>query len=112
MSDTRFFLLWMSSFLGFPIGGALAILLVGSIGGVFSAAVAGVLAGSVIGTSQWLVLRGRPGVGAAWVPATAIGLGVGDAVGAALTGAGTGIGSLLVTGAAAGLVVDSCSGRC
>lgn len=105
MSDVRFFLLWMSSFLGFPIGGALALLLVGSIGGVVSAAAAGVLAGTVIGTAQWLVLRRRPGVGAFWVPATAVGLGVGDAVGAALTDAGTGIGSLVITGAASGVAV-------
>lgn len=101
MSDVRFFLLWMSSFLGFPIGGALAFLIVGSAGGVVSAAAAGVLAGTVIGTAQWLVLRRRPGIGAFWVPATAVGLGVG----AALTGAGTGIESLVVTGAASGVVV-------
>jgi hypothetical protein len=105
MSDRRFFLVWMATFLGFPIGGELAVLLVGSIEGVVTGAVAGVVAGSAIGTAQWLVLRGRPGVGAAWIPATAIGLGVGDAVGAALTGAGTGIGSLIVTGLASGVAV-------
>lgn len=105
MSDVRFYLLWMTTFLGFPVGGALAILLVGSIEGVVSGAVAGVLAGSIVGAAQWLVLRGRPGVGVAWIPATAFGLGVGDAVGAALTGAGTGIESLVVTGVASGAAV-------
>ena len=105
MSDARFFLLWMTTFLGFPVGGALAILIVGPFGGVASAAFAGLLAGSVIGTAQWLVLRRRPGLGALWVLATGVGLGVGEAVGAALTGAGTGIGSLVVAGAASGLAV-------
>jgi len=105
MSDVRFFLLWMCTFLGFPIGGGLAVLAVGPVGGVASAAFVGILAGSAIGTAQWLVLRRRPGVGAFWIPATAIGLGVSNAIGVALTGAGTGIGSLLVTGAASGLVV-------
>lgn len=107
MSDVRFFLLWMVSFLGFPIGGALAFLVVGSIEGVASAAVAGVLAGSVIGTAQWLVLRSRPGVRAAWIPTTAVGLGIGAAIGAALTGAETGIGSLVVTGFTSGLAVGA-----
>jgi len=105
MSDGRFFLLWMCTFLGFPIGGALAVSIFGPVDGVASGALGGALAGTVIGTAQWLVLRGRAGVEALWVPATAVGLGVGDAVGAGLTGAGTGIGSLLVTGGASGLAV-------
>ena len=59
MSGGRFFLYWMLAFLGFPLGGLLAILVVGSIGGVLSA----VLAGAVIGAAQFLALRGRLGVG-------------------------------------------------
>jgi len=105
MSDRRFSLLWMCTFLGFPIGGALAALIFGPVDGVASGALGGALAGSAVGTAQWLVLRGRLGIGALWVPATAVGLGTGDAVGAWLTGAGTGIGSLLVTGVASGLAV-------
>ena len=105
MSGGRFFLYWMLAFLGFPLGGLLAILVVGSIGGVPSAAFAGVLAGAVIGTAQFLTLRGRLGVGPGWIVATAVGLGLGDAVGSALTGAGTGMVSLVVTGIAAGAAV-------
>jgi hypothetical protein len=105
MSGGRFFLYWMLAFLGFPLGGLLANLVVGSVDGVLSALFAGVLAGAVIGAAQFLALRGRLGVGPGWIPATAVGLGMGDAVGAALTGSGTGIVSLVVTGIAAGTFV-------
>ena len=53
----RFFLWWMLAFLGFPLGGLLALLLVGSVEGVVSGALGGALAGAVIGAAQWLVLR-------------------------------------------------------
>lgn len=106
MGDTRrFFLWWVLSFLGFPVGGAIAILVVGSVRGVLSAALAGALAGAVIGAGQWLALRGTLGVDARWIFATGLGLAVGDAAGALLTDAGTGIGDLLVTGLASGVAV-------
>lgn len=105
MSGRRFFLFWMLAFVGFPLGGSVALLVVGSVGGMVDGAVGGALAGAVVGAAQWLVLRGRLAVGLLWIPATAFGLGVGDAVGAALTGAGTGIGDLIVTGLASGLAV-------
>lgn len=98
---------WMLAFLGFPVGGLLAILTVGSIDGVLSAALSGVMAGLVIGASQYLALRGRLGVGPAWIFATAIGLAAGDALGAALTGAGTSVGALVFTGMAAGACVGA-----
>src|SRR4051794_28023118 len=53
----RFFLWWMLAFLGFPLGGLLALVLVGSVEGVVSGALGGALAGGVIGAAQWLVLR-------------------------------------------------------
>ncbi|CAN5747520.1 hypothetical protein BH18ACT11_BH18ACT11_31200 [soil metagenome] len=105
MSGGRFFLYWMLAFLGFPLGGFLAVLVVGSVEGVLFAALAGALAGSVIGAAQFLALRGRLAVGPGWILATAFGLGLGNAIGAALTGAGTSIGALIVTGIAAGTAV-------
>lgn len=107
MSNRRFYLFWMLAFLGFPLGGLLAIVVVGSVEGLLSAAIAGVLAGSVIGVAQFLVLRRRPGVGPAWILATALGLALGNAVGAALTGAGTSMGALILTGVAAGAAVGT-----
>jgi hypothetical protein len=53
----RFFLWWLLTFLGFPLGGLLALVLVGSVEGVVSGALGGALAGAVIGAAQWLVLR-------------------------------------------------------
>ncbi len=101
----RFFLWWMLTFLGFPLGGVLALLVVGSIDGAASGALAGALAGAVIGAAQWLVLRRYMSVGPAWVLATALGVATGDGVGALLTGAGTGIGDLLIIGAVTGVAV-------
>ena len=101
----RFFLWWMLTFLGFPLGGVLALLVVGSIDSALSGVVGGALAGAVIGTAQWLVLRRYLRVGFGWVLATALGVAIGDGVGALLTGAGTGIGDLLVTGLATGIAV-------
>src|SRR5215210_522896 len=95
----------MLAFLGFPIGGQLALVLVGSMDGAFSGALGGALAGAVLGTAQWLVLRRYSRVGPEWVLATALGLAIGAAVGAVLTGAGTGIGDLLIIGVSTGVAV-------
>jgi hypothetical protein len=101
----RFFLWWVLAFLGFPIGGLLAFVLVGSVDGAVSGALGGALAGAVIGAAQWLVLRRYMRVGPEWILATALGVALGDALGALLTGAGTGIGALLLTGLATGIAV-------
>jgi hypothetical protein len=101
----RFFLWWMLAFLGFPLGGLLALIVVGSMEGVASVALGGALAGAAIGAAQWLVLRRYLRLGSEWVIATALGVAIGDALGALLTGAGTGIGALLITGLATGVAV-------
>ena len=101
----RFFLWWMLAFLGFPIGGFLALVLVGSVERVVSGALGGALAGAVIGAAQWAVLRRYLWVGPEWILATALGLAIGDALGAFVTGAETGLGALLITGLATGVAV-------
>jgi hypothetical protein len=101
----RFFLWWMLAFLGFPLGGFLALVVVGSMEGMVSGALGGALAGAVIGAAQWLVLRRYMRVGPEWILATALGLAIGDALGALLTGAGTEIGDLLIIGLATGVAV-------
>jgi hypothetical protein len=101
----RFFLWWTLAFLGFPLGGLLALVVVGSVEGAASGALGGALAGALIGAAQWLVLRRYMRVGPEWVLATALGVAIGDALGALLTGAGTGIGALLITGLATGVAV-------
>jgi hypothetical protein len=101
----RFFLWWMLAFLGFPLGGELALLVVGPVEGAVSGALGGALAGAVIGVAQWLVLRRYLRVGPVWVLATALGVAIGDTLGALLTGASTGIGALLITGLVTGVAV-------
>jgi hypothetical protein len=101
----RFFLWWMLAFLGFPLGGFLALVVVGSMEGMVSGALGGALAGAVIGAAQWSVLRRYLRVGPEWILATALGVAIGDALGALLTGAGTEIGALLIIGLATGVAV-------
>ena len=48
----RFFLWWMLAFLGFPLGGFLALVVVGSMEGLVSGALGGALAGAVIGAAS------------------------------------------------------------
>jgi hypothetical protein len=103
--EWRFFLWWMLAFLGFPLGGFLALVVVGSMEGMVSGALGGALAGAVIGAAQWLVLRRYMRVGPEWILATALGVAIGDALGALLTGAGTEIGDLLIIGLATGVAV-------
>src|SRR3712207_4755201 len=95
----------MLAFLGFPLGGLVALTVVGSVEGAVSGALGGALAGAVIGAAQWLVLQRYMRVGPEWMLATALGVAIGDAIGALLTGAGTGIGALLTTGLATGVAV-------
>jgi hypothetical protein len=45
----RFFLWWMLAFLGLPLGGELALLVVGPVEGVVSGALGGALAGRLRG---------------------------------------------------------------
>jgi hypothetical protein len=96
---------WLATFLALPIGGALAKVLVGSVDAPLSGLLAGGVAGIVIGTGQWLVLRAEvPGV-ALWAGATAVGLAAGLAAGASLVGFGLGTADLVVMGACSGLGV-------
>ena len=74
-----------------------------------AAVLGGVVTGAGIGAAQWALLR-RRGVGVGWIPATAAGLGVGLAVGAALVSYRTDITSLAVMGAVSGLGVGIAQG--
>ena len=97
---------WGAAFLGFPIGGFAATALAGPIETVGAAAIAGAVAGGVIGGAQWLVLRRRLPLSPLWAPATAGGLALGLALGHTLLGDATTavplLGRGLVVGAAIG----------
>ncbi len=105
--DRWFWPAWGAAFLGFPIGGGAAFLLLGPIETVGTAAIAGAIAGSAIGVAQWMVLRRRLPLSALWVPATAGSMAIGLALGHALLGDDTTTVPLLVRGLVAGAAIGA-----
>lgn len=97
---------WLPTFLAFPLGGLLAIETVGSLDDPVSAAAGGLLAGAVIGGAQWLALRSH-GIGRRWAAYTAAAMAAGTALAAVVTGAGTELGDLMLTGLVAGAAVGA-----
>jgi hypothetical protein len=86
-----------------PIGGFIADLVINGVDSVGTALAGGLIAGAVIGTAGWFVLR--QWVSWLWIPATAAGMALGLAVGAALVDYGIDRGDLLLMGAVTGLGV-------
>jgi hypothetical protein len=105
--NVKAWLLWTAGFLAFPIGGYLAEALTGRINDVGSALVGGMVAGAVIGTGQWLVARRLLGDPRTWIPATAVAMGIGLAVGAWAVGYGTSLGELALMGAITGVPIGA-----
>jgi hypothetical protein len=100
---------WLLVALAFPVAGEIGHLVAGRVDSVSAAVLGGVVTGSGLGAAQWALLR-RRGIGARWIPATAAGLGVGLAAGAALVSYRTDITSLVVMGAVSGLGVGLAQG--
>ena len=100
--NTRAWLLWLAGFLSFPIAGIAAGAVAGRIDDAGSAVLGGLVAGAVIGTGQWLVAR-RLLDAQTWIPATALAMGIGLAVGAWVVGYGTSLGELVLMGAITGI---------
>jgi hypothetical protein len=100
--NTKAWLLWTAGFVAFIIGGALATAATGRINDFGSALVGGLVAGAVIGTGQWLVAR-RLLDARAWIPATAVAMGIGLGVGAWVVGYGTSLGELVLMGFITGI---------
>jgi hypothetical protein len=100
---------WLLVALAFPVAGEIGHLIAGRVDSMSAAVLGGVVTGAGIGAAQWALLR-RRGVGVGWIPATAVGLGVGLAVGAALVSYRTDIASLMVMGAVSGLGVGVAQG--
>ena len=103
----RFWAGWGLAFVGFPLGGLAATALVGGVTTPVEGVIGGAATGAVIGLAQWLVLRRRLALTPWWIAATAVGMGVGLALGIVLLGTDTaGITLLLrglVTGASIGI---------
>jgi hypothetical protein len=97
---------WLPTFLAFPLGGLLAIEIVGGLDGPLAGAAGGAITGAVLGLAQWLALRPY-GVGRDWIAVTAAATAVGMVMAAAVTGAGTQVVDVVVMGAIAGSVVGA-----
>jgi hypothetical protein len=95
---------WILTAFAFPPAGLLSHAIVGGVDSVGAAVAAGVIAGLVIGTVQWLFLRTRC-VPATWIAGTAVGLAVGLAAGSAMVSYETSLGALAVMGLVAGVGV-------
>jgi hypothetical protein len=98
---------WGAAFLGFPIGGAAATLLVGPIDTVGAAAIGGAVAGGVIGAAQWLVLRRRLPLSVLWIPVTAGAMALGLALAHLVLGDGTTTLPLLLRGLIVGAAIGA-----
>jgi hypothetical protein len=68
---------WLAAFLGFPLGGAAATLLLGTVDTLIEGLVGGLVAGVVIGATQMLALRLTLPVNWRWIAASAVGLSAG-----------------------------------
>jgi hypothetical protein len=104
MSQKRRFLRWLPTFLAFPLGGLLAITLVGPTDTLVTGLVAGAILGTVVGGAQWLALRSS-GVGRAWWAATAAAAALATGLAVAVIGPGTETSDLVLRGAVTGLAI-------
>ncbi|MET0765395.1 MAG: hypothetical protein ABWY29_11050 [Blastococcus sp.] len=100
----RTWLIWTAGFLAFPLAGLAGTGVAGRVDDPISALVGGTVAGLVIGAGQTLASRGRLDF-RTWVPATAVGMGLGLLLGAVTVGYGTSLTDLVLMGALTGLIV-------
>jgi hypothetical protein len=98
---------WVLAFLGLPLGGLATWMLIGPIATPLNGAIGGALTGAVLGAVQWLALRRRLPLSPWWIAVTALGMGLGFALGIALLGTSTDGAALplrgLITGVSIGL---------
>jgi hypothetical protein len=105
------FFIWVGlCLLAFPIAGELAHAIMGPVDSVVPAFIGGGIAGAGIGFAQWLLLRRRINAGPEWIVATAAGLALGLAVGAAIVGYETTTSQLAIMGAISGVFVGIAQG--
>ena len=96
---------WMVSFLGFPLGGLAAILVVGAVDNLTAALIGGLITGTILGAAQsWALGRSGPPA-LQWIAATAVGLMAGFGVGSSVVDYHTSLAALTVQGAISGLAV-------
>lgn len=100
----RTWAIWTAGFLAFPIAGLIGAAPLGRVDDPAAALVGGALTGLVLGAGQALASRRRLDP-RRWVPATAIGMGLGLLLGAAAVDYGTSLADLARMGAITGLAL-------
>jgi asparagine N-glycosylation enzyme membrane subunit Stt3 len=100
----RTWLLWTAGFVAFPVAGLAGTAVAGRVDSPLAALSGGVVAGLVLGIGQTLASRGRLDI-RRWVPATAIGMGLGLLLGAVTVGYETSLADLVLMGALTGVVL-------
>ncbi len=100
---------WLVSFVGFPIGGLVAIA-IGPVDDYAAALLGGLGSGVVIGGLQWVLLRGPVRLSAWWGPATGVGLALGLTIGSRLVDYDTALIDLIMQGAVCGTYVGLAQG--
>jgi hypothetical protein len=103
-SRVRTWLIWTAGFLAFPLAGLAGTAVAGRVDDPVAALLGGAVAGAVIGVGQTLAARGRLDI-RRWVPATALGMGLGLLLGAVTVGYDTSLADLALMGALTGLVL-------
>ena len=94
---------WLPTFLAFPLGGLIAMLLLDGSTSPWAALGGGIIVGATIGAAQWLALGGA--VGPRWLIATVIALPVGAVIASVAVGGPVTMWAAAVTGGVTGLAV-------
>jgi hypothetical protein len=97
---------WTAGFLAFPVAGLAGTAAAGRVDEPGSALVGGLVTGLVVGAAQTLVSRRRLDP-RRWVPATALGMGLGLLLGSWVVDYSTSLADLAVMGALTGLVLGT-----
>ena len=100
----RSWLIWTAGFLAFPLAGLAGTGAAGRVDDPLAALLGGTVAGLVVGLGQTLASSGRLDI-RRWVPATAIGMGLGLLLGAVTVGYGTSLADLALMGVLTGVVL-------
>jgi hypothetical protein len=97
-------MIWTAGFLVFPLAGLAGTAVAGRVDDPRGALLGGAVAGLVIGVGQTLASRRRLAA-RRWIPATAVGMGIGLLLGASAVGYRTSLSDLAVMGALTGIVL-------
>jgi hypothetical protein len=100
----RSWAIWTAGFVSFPLAGVAAMVVAGRVDGPVAASAGGAITGLVIGAGQAVASRRRLDW-RGWIPATALGMGLGLLLGATVVGYGTSGADLALMGAITGLVL-------